>query len=171
MANGRRSMTQPCDLTLRQAADANRAKSLSPVELLESTLDRLRASEPAIHAYVMVDAERAHADARRAESDVTSGVELGALHGIPLAAKDIFDLEGVPTRCGSCVREHAPPATRDADAIARARAAGAIFVGKTVTQEFAAGVISPPARNPWDPARIPGGSSGGSGASVAAGSS
>src|SRR5215216_2884104 len=105
MAIGRRPMTQPCDLTLRQAAGAVRAKSLSPVELLESTLVRLHATEPAIHAFVMVDSDRAHADARRAESDVVSGVEVGALHGIPLAVKDIFDLEGVPTRCGSRVRE------------------------------------------------------------------
>lgn len=69
------------------------------------------------------------------------------------------------------VREHFPPASSDAVSVGKTRNAGAIFIGKTVTQEFAAGVISDSARNPWDPTRIPGGSSGGSGASVASGSS
>jgi aspartyl-tRNA(Asn)/glutamyl-tRNA(Gln) amidotransferase subunit A len=92
------------------------------------------------------------------------------LLGIPIGVKDIFDWQGVPTRCGSALFEHAPPAERDSAPVARLRRAGAVLIGKTVTQEFAAGVISAPARNPWDPDRIPGGSSGGSAAAVAVGS-
>jgi aspartyl-tRNA(Asn)/glutamyl-tRNA(Gln) amidotransferase subunit A len=110
------------------------------------------------------------ADARRAETEIANGRYRGPLHGIPIAVKDIFDVAGLPTRCGSRVREDAGPAAADAPSVAGVRAAGAILVGKTVTQEFAAGVVSVPARNPWNPERIPGGSSGGTGAAVAAGS-
>ena len=99
------------------------------------------------------------------------GPDRGPLHGIPIAVKDIIDMAGLPTRCGSASRAEVAPATRDAAVVRRLRQAGAVLIGKTVTHEFASGVISPPTRNPWDPARIPGGSSGGSGASVAAGSS
>ena len=88
---------------------------------------------------------------------------------MPVAIKDIVDVAGVPTRGGSLALVDAPNAAEDAPVVARLRAAGAVIVGKTVTQEFAAGTISPPARNPWDPTRIPGGSSGGSAAAVAAG--
>ena len=115
-------------------------------------------------------AERAVADARRAEDEILAGNRRGALHGIPVGIKDIFDVAGVPTRCGSRLRDDAAPAAADAPAVARLRAAGAVVLGKTTTQEFAAGVVSPPARNPWNPDRIPGGSSGGSAAAVAAGS-
>jgi aspartyl-tRNA(Asn)/glutamyl-tRNA(Gln) amidotransferase subunit A len=163
-------MTEPCDLTLREAADRLRARTLSSVELTRSVLGRLEQAEPHIHAYVEVLAEQALADATAADRALAAGQDRGAPHGIPLGVKDIFDLEGVPTRCGSRVREHAAPARADAVSVARARAAGAVFLGKTVTQEFAAGTVSPPARNPWDSSRIPGGSSGGSAAAVAAGS-
>lgn len=164
-------MSAPCDLTLLQAAAKIERRELSPVELLESTLARLRQTEPQLHAYVVVDGDRALASARAAEAEIAAGRYLGPLHGIPIAVKDIFDLEGLPTRCNSRVREQAAPACADAVSVGKTRAAGAVLFGKTVTQEFAAGVISDPARNPWDPTRIPGGSSGGSGASVAAGSS
>jgi aspartyl-tRNA(Asn)/glutamyl-tRNA(Gln) amidotransferase subunit A len=87
-----------------------------------------------------------------------------------VAIKDIVDVAGVPTRCGSRVRQDAAPAAKDAPCVARLRAAGAVIVGKTTTQEFAAGVVSPPGRNPWDPTRIPGGSSGGSAVAVSLGS-
>lgn len=163
-------MTSPCDLTLLQAAARIEARTLSPVELIESVLARIERTEPALHAYVVVDSDRAVAAARQAETEIIGGIYRGPLHGIPIAVKDIFDLAGHPTRCNSRVRETAPPATSDALPVANARSAGAIFVGKTVTQEFAAGVVSDPARNPWDPTRIPGGSSGGSGAAVAASS-
>ena len=157
------------DLTIREAGTQLRAGSCSVVELTEAVLARAAATEPAIHAFVQVLGDQAMAAARAADADLRAGRDRGPLHGIPIAIKDLFDVAGTPTRCGSRVRDDAPPAEADAEAVARLRAAGAIIVGKTVTHEFAAGVLSPPARNPWDPSRIPGGSSGGSVAAVAAG--
>lgn len=167
---GDRQAADPADLSLRDAAAAMRRARLSPVELTEATLRRIEQTEPTLHAYVAVLAEEALAAARAAERAIRNGDGGGALRGIPIGIKDIYDVAGVPTRCGSRVRADAPPAKEDAAAVALLRAAGAVIVGKTTTQEFAAGVVSPPARNPWDPARIPGGSSGGSAAAVAAGS-
>jgi len=161
---------EACDLTVRQAGQLLRAGQLSAVELLESVLRRLEATEPRLKAYVAVLADEARAAAKAADDALRAGNDLGPLHGIPVGVKDIFDVAGVPTRCGSRARENAAPAERDATSVARLRAAGAVIVGKTTTQEFAAGVVSPPARNPWDPERIPGGSSGGSASAVAAGS-
>jgi aspartyl-tRNA(Asn)/glutamyl-tRNA(Gln) amidotransferase subunit A len=158
------------DLTIRDAGRLVRSGSLSPVELTRGVLARIEATEPVVHAYVWVLADDALAAAREAERELRAGRDRGPLHGIPIAVKDLFDVAGVPTRCGSDVLANAPAATADAEAVARLRAAGAIVVGKVVTHEFAASVISHPARNPWDPSRIPGGSSGGSGAAVAAGS-
>ncbi len=158
------------DLTIREAGVKLRSGTLSPVELTEAVLARIAATEPVLHAYVQVLAEEAMGAAREAEAELRAGRDRGPLHGIPIAIKDILDVAGVPTRCGSHVRADARAANADAEAVARLRAAGAVIVGKTVTHEFAGGVLSPPARNPWDPGRIPGGSSGGSGAAVAAGS-
>jgi aspartyl-tRNA(Asn)/glutamyl-tRNA(Gln) amidotransferase subunit A len=158
------------DLTIREAGVLLRSGTLSPVELTEAVLARIAATEPVLHAYVQVLAEEAMGAAREAEAELRAGRDRGPLHGIPIAIKDILDVAGVPTRCGSHVRTDALAANVDAEAVARLRAAGAVIVGKTVTHEFAGGVLSPPARNPWDPDRIPGGSSGGSGAAVAAGS-
>lgn len=157
-------------LTLAGAASRLRAGEITAVELTERMLTRIRETEPAIHAYVEVLADSALADAAQADADFAAGRDRGPLQGIPVGVKDIYDLAGVPTRCGSRVRQTAEPATSDSEPVRRLRQQGAVFIGKTVTQEFAAGVVSVPARNPWDPARIPGGSSGGSAAAVAAGS-
>ncbi len=157
-------------LTVREAGRLFRSAALSPVELTTAVLERLARTEPVLHAYVEVLTEDALAAARRAEAELRAGEDRGPLHGIPIGVKDIFDIGGLPTRCGSRAREGCQPAVTDAAAVAALRRAGAVFIGKTVTQEFAAGVVSDPARNPWDPARIPGGSSGGSAAAVAAGS-
>ncbi len=168
------SVTSNAELTRLSIADAAatvRRGELSPIELTEAALDRIAATEPVIHAFVTVLADEALAEARQAEQELRSGHDRGPLHGIPIAVKDIIDIAGRPTRCGSDSRAGVSPATADARVVTRLREAGAVIVGKTVTHEFAAGVSSPPARNPWDPERIPGGSSGGSGASVAAGSS
>jgi aspartyl-tRNA(Asn)/glutamyl-tRNA(Gln) amidotransferase subunit A len=159
------------NLTIAEAARRLRAGETSSVELTNAVLERIAATEPAIHAYVLVLEQQALAAAEQADAEPRAGKDRGPLHGIPIAVKDIFDIQGLPTRCGSEVRCDVPAATTDAAVVTRLREAGAVIVGKTVTHEFAAGVISPPARNPWDPTRIPGGSSGGSGASVAAGSS
>jgi len=163
-------MSSLADLTVIEAGAGLRAGSFSSRELTTAVLTRIEATEDQLHAYVEVRADEALAVADRADEDFRTGLDLGDLHGIPIAVKDIFDVAGVPTRCGSRVREDASPAARDAVAVANARAGGAVLLGKTVTQEFAAGVVSVPARNPWDPSRIPGGSSGGTGAAVAAGS-
>ena len=166
-----RDTTAIADLSIAEAARRMRQRELSPIDLTSAVLDRIAATEPAIHAYVSVESESALAAARQAEQELRAGRDRGPLHGIPIAVKDIIDVAGLPTRCGSESRADTAPASQDATVVRRLRQAGAVIVGKTVTHEFASGVISPPARNPWDPARIPGGSSGGSGASVAAGSS
>jgi aspartyl-tRNA(Asn)/glutamyl-tRNA(Gln) amidotransferase subunit A len=162
--------TEPWSLSLQEAGAQLRSGDLSAVELTESVLRRIEQTESVIHAYVEVLAEEALAAAQQADEALRAGRDRGPLQGLPIAIKDIYDVVGVPTRCGSRVREHTAPAKADAPSVARLREAGMIILGKTVTQEFAAGVVSPPARNPWDPSRIPGGSSGGSGAAVAAGS-
>jgi aspartyl-tRNA(Asn)/glutamyl-tRNA(Gln) amidotransferase subunit A len=147
-----------------------RNRELSAAELLDSVLARLERTEPAIHAYVEVLSDQARVTARALDNELAKGSSRGPLHGIPIGIKDIYDVEGVSTRCGSRARDDARPAPEDAVTVRLLREAGAIIVGKTVTQEFAAGVVSPPARNPWDPSRIPGGSSGGTAAAIAAGS-
>ena len=112
----------------------------------------------------------ARAVAERQDDAARGGVFAGPLHGIPLGIKDIFDVAGLPTRCNSKSRARVKAATEDSTSVEMLRRAGGIVIGKTVTQEFAAGVVSDPARNPWNPDRIPGGSSGGSAAAVSVGS-
>jgi aspartyl-tRNA(Asn)/glutamyl-tRNA(Gln) amidotransferase subunit A len=126
-------------------------------------------TEPSLHAWVLVDSEAALAAAAEAERELNSGMDRGPLHGVPVGIKDIFDVAGWPTRCGSASRVDAPAAATNAPSVQALVNGGAIVLGKTTTQEFAAGTISPPARNPWNPQRIPGGSSGGSAAAVAVG--
>lgn len=164
----RPSSSDLCELSVGQAHRLLRFGEISPVDLVQSSLDRIVALEPALHAWVTVMGDEALAAARIAETELRSGSDRGPLHGIPVAVKDIVDVAGQPTRCGSPVREDVAPADADAPVVNALRNAGAIVLGKTVTQEFAAGVVSAPARNPWDPDRIPGGSSGGSAAAVAA---
>jgi aspartyl-tRNA(Asn)/glutamyl-tRNA(Gln) amidotransferase subunit A len=154
----------PWSLDLVEAAGLIAANELAPSELVASALERLDTVEPLLHAFVSVDPEGALREAR--EQDERPG---GPLRGIPFAVKDIFDLAGVPTGCGSAAFAGVAPAGEDASAVARLRAAGAIVIGKTTTHELACGVYTPPTRNPWDLERSAGGSSGGSGAAVAAG--
>jgi len=157
-------VTQPWQLGLAEAAALIGSGELAPSELVASALERLDAVEPLIHAFVSVDHERSMREARAQD-----GLPRGALRGIPIAIKDIFDVAGLPTGNGSRAYAGAPPAGRDAAAVARLREAGAVFVGKARTHLLACGVHTPPTRNPWDLERSPGGSSGGSAASVAAG--
>lgn len=159
----------PAALTISEASRMLRAGEMSSVELLAAVMERLGETDEILHAWVMTMPEEAHAAAVRADRDIAARIG-GPLTGIPVGIKDIFDVHGVPTRCGSLVREHAAAAAADAPSVHRMRLAGAVIVGKTTTQEFAAGVVSPPCRNPWDPTRIPGGSSGGSAAAVSVGS-
>ncbi|MEZ4498971.1 MAG: amidase [Thermomicrobiales bacterium] len=160
----------PWQLTLLEAASMLRARALSSVELLDSVLTRAAATEPSVKAWVVIDSETARTVARACDQELARGETRGPLHGIPVGIKDIYDVEGLPTRCGSASRQHAPAASEDSAMVRALRESGAIILGKTVTQEFAAGVVSAPARNPWDTDRIPGGSSGGTAAAIAAGS-
>jgi aspartyl-tRNA(Asn)/glutamyl-tRNA(Gln) amidotransferase subunit A len=159
-----------CELTIRDAGARLRTGQLTATELTGAVLDRIAATEPLLHAYVIVFGDEAMAAAAQADAELRTGRDRGALHGIPIAVKDIIDISGTATRCGSGAREDAAPARADARVVTGLRDAGAVIVGKTVTHEFAGGVLSPPARNAWNPEHIPGGSSGGSGAAVAAGS-
>jgi aspartyl-tRNA(Asn)/glutamyl-tRNA(Gln) amidotransferase subunit A len=160
-------------LTIAEAARRIAARDLSPVELTRAVLDRIRATDDVLHAYIAVTAERAMAEARRAEAEIVRGGPRGPLHGIPYALKDIYDTAGIHTTGHSArCRDRVPD--RDAHVAARLREAGGVLLGKLATHEFATGGPSwdlpwPPARNPWDIARFPGGSSSGSGAAVAAG--
>jgi aspartyl-tRNA(Asn)/glutamyl-tRNA(Gln) amidotransferase subunit A len=157
------------DLGIRAAGDGFRQRSWSPVDIVRAALERTEATQPELHAWVLVDADQALHAAARAEQELLSGTDRGPLHGIPIGIKDIFDVAGWPTRCGSAARDDAAPATANASSAQALIEGGAVILGKTTTQEFAAGTISPPARNPWNPSRIPGGSSGGSAAAVAVG--
>jgi aspartyl-tRNA(Asn)/glutamyl-tRNA(Gln) amidotransferase subunit A len=157
------------DLGIRAVGDEYRRGSWSPVEIVQAALERIESSQPELHAWVLVDREHALRAATQAERELTTGTDRGALHGIPIGIKDIFDVAGWQTRCGSAARDDVAPATTTAPSVQALVDGGAVLLGKTTTQEFAAGTISPPARNPWDPSRIPGGSSGGSAAAVAAG--
>jgi Asp-tRNA(Asn)/Glu-tRNA(Gln) amidotransferase A subunit family amidase len=137
-------------------------------------VDRALASiDPFLNAFVTVDAEGAAAAARTADEELAAGRDRGPLHGVPVAIKDIVDVAGLPTGMGSAHFD-GYVADRDAACVARLRAAGAVIVGKTTTHEFAYGAsgdtaVNGPSRNPHDPSRISGGSSGGSAVAVAAG--
>ena len=144
-----------------------RDRRLSPVELLESYLDRIERLDGRLKAFVHLS-DQARRQAQEAEAEIAAGNWRGPLHGIPLAVKDNYTTADMPTRAGSAAPGVEYPLT-DATAVARLRAAGAILIGKTRMHEFAWGMETPPARNPWDTGRVPGGSSGGSGAAVAAG--
>jgi Asp-tRNA(Asn)/Glu-tRNA(Gln) amidotransferase A subunit family amidase len=148
-------------------------RGLDPVELLERTLAAVAEAQPRYNAFVTVDADGARAAALRARTELAHGVDRGPLHGVPVAVKDIIDTAGIPTTMGSRhFAGHVP--ARDAEVVARLRAAGAVLVGKTTTHEFAYGptgdvAANGPCANPRDPTRMAGGSSAGSAAAVAAG--
>ena len=156
-----------------EAVHAFAARRLSPVELLEALLARIDTLDPALHVFIRRDDAAARAAARAAEAEYAAGGTVRPLLGVPVGIKDIIDVGGLPTTCHSRVRiDHM--AAIDAACVARLRAAGAIIIGKLATHEFAIGGPSfdlpfPPARNPWNTAHHPGGSSSGSGAGLAAG--
>ncbi|MEW5529002.1 amidase [Streptomyces virginiae] len=158
---------QPYELTVAEAVEAIRTRRVSPVELVDSVLDRIEQVQPRLGAYVSVTADRARSSARRAAEDIAAGGATGPLHGIPAGLKDLIDVAGTATSASSRVREgHRAPA--DSTVAARLSAAGAVFVGKTHTHEFAYGLTTPQTANAWDRGRVAGGSSGGSAVAVAA---
>ncbi len=162
-----------CYLTINETSSLIRSGKLSPVELTRAFLERIQRLDGTLQAYVTVLADSAMAEARRAEAEVLRGDYRGPLHGIPIALKDLYDTRGVRTTASSRVFADRVPA-EDATTVARLRAAGAVLLGKLTMHEFALGGPDPTcgfplARNPWDLDHIPGGSSSGSAAAVAAG--
>src|SRR5262245_39858475 len=149
------------------------AREISPMELMRHTIERIERLEPTLHSMITVAADQA-VDARRAAEDsIMRGEAVGPLHGIPLSVKDLVATKGIRTTFGSRLYEDYVPDV-DAAVCERAQAAGAIIVGKTNTPEFglygrAINLVADEAVNPWDTARVAGGSSGGSGVAVAAG--
>jgi aspartyl-tRNA(Asn)/glutamyl-tRNA(Gln) amidotransferase subunit A len=159
-------------LSIREAAELIRKKQLSPVELAKACLARIEQLNPTLNAFITITEESALTQAREAESEVQRGRWRGPLHGIPIALKDLFDTAGVKTTAGSALFKDRVP-TEDAEVVRRLKAAGAVLLGKTNMHEFAYGGTSVASHfgavhNPWEIRRIAGGSSGGSGAGVAA---
>jgi aspartyl-tRNA(Asn)/glutamyl-tRNA(Gln) amidotransferase subunit A len=159
------------DLPISELAPLIHSKKISPVELTDQVLSRIEALQPKLNSFITVTALEAQEAARIAEKDILAGHYRGPLHGVPISIKDLFATRGVRTTAGSKVLAGWIP-DFDATPVAKLRAAGVIFVGKTNMHEFAYGVTNDnphygPARNPWDPRLVPGGSSGGSGAAVA----
>ncbi len=160
-------------LTIAEASQRLRARTLSPVELTAAYLARIKALDPQLHSFLLLTEDSAMAEARQAEAEIAAGGWIGPLHGIPIGLKDIYCTKGVPTTANSALyRDHVPQ--EDATTVRRLREAGAIVLGKLGTHEFAIGGPSfdlpwPPPRNPWNLAHQPGGSSSGSGVAVAAG--
>ena len=159
--------------TISTLARALEQREITAEALLDRCLQRISERNAAINAFITVCEADARAQARGADSEIAAGRYRGPLHGIPISLKDLFDLRGTPTTAASHVRRH-HVATHDAPSVARLRDAGAVFVGKTNLHEFAFGTTNEdsafgPARHPLDPSRSPGGSSGGSAASVADG--
>ena len=165
--------TELCYMTIGQAAPLLRDGQLSPVELTRAFLERIEAIDGRLNSYVTLLPERALAQARAAEAEILRGDYRGPLHGIPIGLKDLYDTAGILTTAMSRVTPDRVP-TEDATTVARLNQAGTILLGKLAMHEFALGgpdftSLFPPARNPWNLAHIPGGSSSGSGAAVAAG--
>ncbi len=161
-----------CKMTVSELAPRIRKREVSPVEVTQAVLDRIEKLDPLLNAYITVDAEGALKAARKAQRQIAKGNYLGPLHGIPISLKDLYDTKGLRTTAGSKIMADRVPEA-DAFSVANLRAAGAIVVGKTNMHEFAlGGTTQNPhyggTRNPYDTSRIPGGSSGGSAAAVAA---
>ena len=157
--------------TISELATDLRSGAYSSVELTRHFLDRIERLDPALNSFVTVAPERAIADAERADRDIAGG-QAGPLTGIPIAHKDIYCTQGLRTSCGSRMLERFI-APYDATVVERLAAAGAVVLGKTNMDEFAMGSSNEtsfygPVKNPWDRSRVPGGSSGGSAAAVAA---
>jgi aspartyl-tRNA(Asn)/glutamyl-tRNA(Gln) amidotransferase subunit A len=159
-------------MTIEAAAEAIRAREISPVSLLESCLARIETLEPRLNAFITVTADLAREQAREAEREIQAGRYKGPLHGIPVAVKDLFATKGIRTTAGSRILADWLP-TEDATVVRRLREAGAVLLGKLGLHEFAYGIssVNPhfgDVRNPWDTTKIPGGSSGGSAVAVVA---
>jgi aspartyl-tRNA(Asn)/glutamyl-tRNA(Gln) amidotransferase subunit A len=159
--------------TIAEASRLIADRKLSPVELTEACLGRVKQLDGTLHAFILPTPDRAMADARAAEARVMAGKSLGPLDGIPIGHKDIYNTAGIRTTGHSRVLEHNVP-TRDGTVVRKWAESGTVLMGKLSTHEFAMGGPSfdlpwPPARNPWNPDHFTSGSSSGTGAAVASG--
>jgi AtzE family amidohydrolase len=155
-------------------ATAIKVGDISAKAVVSAALERITARNEAFNCFTAVTAETALADAERIDNAIARGETLGALAGVPFAVKNLFDIAGLTTLAGSKINAENPPATKDATAVARLKQAGAVLVGALNMDEYAYGFVTENShygstRNPHDPTRIAGGSSGGSAAAVAAG--
>lgn len=165
-------MTRPADMSVRELAAAIRNRTLSSEEIVRDCLDRIRSCNPRLNAFIEVFDEEAAVAARALDAELAAGADRGPLHGIPVAVKDIIDIRGRVNSAGGVLLPQAP-AAQDAPVIARLRAAGAVILGRLNLHEYAWGGTTDnphfgPCFNPWREGFTPGGSSGGSGAAVAA---
>ena len=166
-------MSDVAFMTIAEAGRLIKDKALSPVEYTRSLIDRMDGLDDDYNAFLLKTPDIALRQAQVAEAEIAKGDWRGPLHGVPFALKDIIDYKGLPTTCHSKILQD-NIAENDATVTERLRAAGAVFLGKLSTHEFAIGGPSfdlpwPPARNPWNRAHFTGGSSSGSGAALAAG--
>lgn len=162
-------------LTIEEFGRRLRSRETTAAQLVEACLARIAADQPRLNAFIHVMADAARRDAEVADRELAAGRDRGPLHGVTVSVKDLFDVKGTATTAASRVRE-GHVASSDAPVITKLREAGAIIIGKTNLHEFAFGTTNEdsafgPSRNPFDPSRSPGGSSGGSAVSVAAGMS
>lgn len=160
-------------LTIEEFGRRLRARDLTAEQVTNACLRRIEEDNPRLNAFILVMADRARQQAREADRELAAGRDRGPLHGAPISIKDLIDVAGTPTTAASRVRE-GHLAAHDAPVVVALREAGAVIIGKTNLHEFAFGTTNEdsafgPARNPHDASRSPGGSSGGSAASVAAG--
>ncbi len=156
-------MNEDTNLSLVEAAHAVRIGTTTASRLLEECLQNIENTDPIVHAFASVQAD----DARQVAAELDKTDPVGPLHGVPIALKDLFFTQGVPTEA-NCEALRGFKPTTDASVVSRLRAAGAIIVGKTNTHELAYGVSCPASYNPWNPERMTGGSSGGSAAALSA---
>ena len=166
-------MSELWQLGARSLAQLYAARQASPVEALDALLDRIRAVDDRVGAFACVQDEEARSAARQRTRELATGVCRGPVHGVPVAVKELFDVEGAPADYGSDVLS-GRVAAADAELVRRLRRGGAVIVGTTRSHEFGWGITTQHSRrrgtcNPWSLDRIPGGSSGGSGAAVASG--
>jgi aspartyl-tRNA(Asn)/glutamyl-tRNA(Gln) amidotransferase subunit A len=169
----RRDVDDIATLTIDEFGRRLRARELTAEQVTDACLRRIEEDNPRLNAFILVMAGTARQQARDADRELAAGRDRGPLHGVPISIKDLIDVAGTPTTAASRVRE-GHVAAHDAPVIVALREAGAVIIGKTNLHEFAFGTTNEdsafgPARNPHDVSRSPGGSSGGSAASVAAG--